>query len=246
MWSRNLEDHMSVTLDKLDELDPDVLSISPSALESIQDWSQANTSQSLWYQGPFEEVYPSSTSDIAGKLVSIALVLKVPVLCFFCDLSSYEERSEDQDSSPPALAIIDLIYSLIRQTIDIFPAQVTTAYDLSKFRFAKFDGSLKSFDKALHMLERLLTLAPKTIMICIDGIEQLDGREVQSQVNAVLEVLQEYMVQTLVGKKNDKRMFKILYTTAGTCDALENLDEEYLEIVEAEDRTLRAELDLEF
>jgi len=228
-------------------LDPDILFINPSVLESIQDWSQANNSQSLWVQGSFEEVYPSSTSNIAGKLASIALTLKVPVLCYFCDLLNYEANDDDDDdTSPAALAVIDLVYSLIRQMIDVFPTQVTTMYDLSKSRFAKLDGSLDSFDKALHMLEKHLLLAPRTTLICIDGIEQLDGTEVESQVDAVLEVLQENMVQTLAGKKNDRRMLKILYTTAGTCDTLDNLNQEYLETVEAEDGAMRTELDLDF
>lgn len=215
-------------------------------LESIQDWSQVGTSQSLWVQGPFEETYPSSTSEITGKVISIALTLKCPVLCYFCDISNYQEGKEDGDASPAVLAVIDLVYSLIRQTIDLFPAQVTTRHDLGKSRFAKLDGSLDSFDKALHILGQLLSLAPSMMLIFIDGIEQLDDTEVESQDNAVLELLQASMVQRLSRKKKDGRIFKVLYTTAGTCDALEKLDEEYLEIVEAEGGTLRAELDLDF
>lgn len=245
-WSRNLEDHTSVILDTLETLSADISFIDSSMLESIQDWSQADTSQSLWVQGPFEDTYPSSTSEITGKVISIALTLKCPVLCFFCDISNYDEGEDDDDTSPAALAVIDLVYSLIRQTIDLFPAQVTTRYDLGKSRFAKLNGSLDSFDKALDILGQLLLLAPSMMLIFIDGIEQLDDMEVESQVNTILGLLQASMIQTLSRKKRDRRVFKILYTTAGTCDALENLDEEYLEIVEAEGGTLRAELDLDF
>ena len=244
MWSRNLEDYMSVTLDTLDTLDPDVFSKYPSITESMQDWSQAGTSQSLWIQELFEEPYPSSTSTIAGKVVSVALALKLPVLCFFCDLENYQEDKDDDYTGPAA--VIDLVYSLIRQTIDLLPAQVTTKCDLSKSRFAKLDGSLDSFDKALHILRNLLPLAPSKMLVVVDGIEQLDDTDVKSHINDVLEELQENMIQTLKGKKKDKRMLKILYTTAGPCVTLETLNTKYLEIVEAEEGTLRAELDLDF
>ncbi len=221
MWSRNLEDHTSVTLDTLGTLSTDVSFMDPSGLDRIQDWSQAGTSQSLWVEGPFEEAYPSSTSKVAGN---IALMLKCLVLCFFCDFLNYHGGEDDDDGSPAALAIVDLVYSFIRQTIDLFPVRVTTRYDLCKSHFAKLNSLLASLDKALHILGELLSLAPSPLLMFIDGMEQLDDTEVDSQVNAVFELLQESMVQSPTGKRKEREVLKILYTTAGTCDALESLD----------------------
>ena len=262
MWSRHLDYYTSITLDALEDRDTDVSLMNSPVVESIQDWSQVGTSTSLWVQGPYEDVCPSTTSSVAGNVASMAIAAKLPVLCFFCDLSDYrvagsgrdntdsEDEEDDKEDNevdkPEVLALMDLVYSLIRQSIDLLPTQVTTRSDFSKSSFARLNGSLKSFDKALNIIQNLIPLAPKALMIIIDGIEQFDDTNEEDSINNLLELLQEMMIETLSMEKKNRQTIKILYTTAGPCDPLESLDEEYLENIEAEEGNLRAELELEF
>ena len=249
---------MSATLDILETLNPDVVCTNPSIIEAIQDWSQATTSQSLWIQGPFEDVYPSTMSEVAGKVVSIALEMKLPVLCFFCDLQRYENVENTYYANPAALSLIDLVYSLIRQLIDLFPAQVHAMQDVRKSDFEGLTGSLDSYDNAVMVFSKLLYLAPSTMLVFIDGLEQFDNvavseddlqytsSETHNLILDLLEVLQDYMERTISGTTKDKGLMKILYTSAGPCATLENMDKESLQWVEAEEGTVRAEMDFDF
>ena len=249
---------MSVTLDTLETLNPDVVCTNPSIIKAIQDWSQATTSQSLWIQGPFEDACPSAMSEITGKVVSIALEMKLPVLCFFCDLQRYENVENTHNANPAALALIDLAYSLIRQLIDLFPAQVQAMKNVRKTDFEGLNGSLDSYADAVIVLNKLLHLAPSTMLVFIDGLEQFDDLAVSDNdlkynssqthnlILDLLEVLQDHMEQTISGAAKDQGLMKILYTSAGPCDTLENMDKESLQWVEAEERTVRAEMDLDF
>ena len=258
MWSRGLEEHMSITLDTLQDLNPDVIRAGPSVIEAIQDWSQATSSQSLWIQGPFEDAYPSLMSEVVGKVVSIALDFQLPILCFFCDLQRYEIVENTNNANPAALALIDLVYSLIRQLIDTFPAQVHALKEVTKYDFRGLTGSLGSYGDAVVLLNRLLYLAPSTMLVFIDGLEQFDDLAVSDDeleydsseshylILNLLEVLQDHMEQKTSRFAKDKGLMKILYTSAGPCATLEALDKESLQWVEVEEGTLHAEMDLDF
>ena len=207
-----------------------------SIVESLQDWSRGSTSQSLWIRGIYEESYPSSTSAIAAKIVNTALDVKIPLLCFFCNIPEEDEElmnDEDDTPSKDAAAVIDLLYSLIRQAIELLPRQISTKSNLTKPRFALLDGTLDTFDEALNILADLLLLVPSTLLIIIDGIEQLDDTDVDENITDILELLQGTTVQDVSGSE---KVVKVLYTTAGPCGALDGLDDDNLEVVKTNER----------
>ena len=220
----------------MSELDRERVYTEHSVVESLQDWSHGPKSESLWIRGAYEDIYPSSTSAIAAKVINTALELKIPLLCFFCNIPEEDEETMDNEEDIPSreeATVIDLLYSLIRQAIELLPRQISTKSNLTKSRFAHLDGTLETFDEALDILADLLFLILDTFLIIIDGIEQLDDTSVDDTVTEILEQLQE---TTLRDSSKPKKAVKILYTTAGPCSALEGLDDDHLEVVKANER----------
>lgn len=235
-WSRDLQYHISDVAKTLSEIDAESAYTEPSIVESLQDWGHGSTSQSLWIRGIYEEFYPSSTSAIAAKIVKTALDTKIPLLYFFCNIPEEdEELMDDEDDTPSKeeAAVIDFLYSLIRQAIELLPREISTKSNLTKPRFARLDGTLDTFDEALNILADLLLLVPSTLLIVIDGIEQLDDTDVDENITDILKFIQD---TTLRESSGSEKVVKILYTTAGPCSALDGLDDENLEVVRTNER----------
>ncbi|KAL9118431.1 MAG: hypothetical protein Q9187_005026 [Circinaria calcarea] len=217
-------------------LDRECVYTEHSVVESLQDWSHGAKSKSLWILGVYEDIYPSSTSAIAAKVINTALELKIPLLCFFCNIPEEDEETTDNEedtTSREEATVIDLLYTLIRQAIELLPRQISTESHLTKSRFTRLDGTFETFDEAFDILTDLLYLIPDTFLIIIDGIEQLDDIHVDEKVTDILELLRKV---TLQESSKPKKVVKILYTTAGPCDALEGLDDDHLEVVKANPR----------
>lgn len=226
-WSRHLDKYTSDVQDSLESVFADTESADRDVVQQLQEWGASTTSQSLWVVGVFENHYPSSTTAIAVKVVTSAQMLRVPVVCYLC--SPARPCSHDDDLAEAT--VIDFLYSLIRQLIYLLPADVESSANLTKIRFARLDGEMESFNTALGLLETLITFAPKTLLIIIDGLEQLDDSIVEDEVEEILNILQDNVASSLDAK--DRRLLKTLYTTAGDCGTLENMDEDNLTTIEA-------------
>ena len=166
--------------------------------------------------------------------MSIRLFSNRETSCFFNVDDDAEEDSQRSiaslcESQEEAMAV-HFVYTMIRQLINQLPPKVKLSGKRWRTRFGKLDGSLQTFDIALRILEELLDHAPATLLVIVDGVEQVEESEAESLVSKVLLVLQRVMTETRKGK-----VVKVLYTTAGSSDALESLDEDFLESVEAEE-----------
>ena len=161
--------------------------------------------------------------------------MSIPFICYFFSVD--EEINEgsrtmiaDPLKSQQEAIAIDFVYTLIRQLIDQLPYKIKLLRRRLMTRLGKLDGSLDTIDIALKILKELLDHAPATLLVIIDGVEQVDESDTQPTTLKVLRLLQDVAVQTSPGK-----VVKVLYTTAGTSDALEGLDEDFLESIEAVD-----------
>ncbi len=238
-WSAILEDFTTNTLDILNLIELSTAVVDHEIVEVVRDWSQSSTSQALWVQGRFQETHPSNASTIAAKVINTVRKMVIPFLAFFFHVD--DGTGEDLRTlvaspceSPEASMAVNCVYSLIRQLINQLPRDAELPGKNWKARFENLDGSLKTFDIALKILEQLLQQAPATLLIIIDGVEQVDDSEAQQPVSEVLLLLQEMTTET-----KEEKVVKTLYTTAGPSDVLEALDEDFLQCVEAEEGRLK-------
>ncbi|KAL8794264.1 MAG: hypothetical protein Q9195_003218 [Heterodermia aff. obscurata] len=232
-WSRKMEDFTSNIPELFNLIDYDFAVVDMGVLDSIQGWIRSPKSQALWVQGAYQVAYPSQVTAIAARVVTVALEYKMPVLYGFSNED--DDGNEDCQSlrvdpynSPSENILIDIIYSLTRQLINQLSPKISTSRRLSKQYFEKFDGSINTFQSALLLFKELFRQAPTNLWIVLDGVERLDDSTVQTLLLKLLMCLQDVVTDT-----SSRRVVKVLYTSAGFCSTLEQLDEDFLENVEA-------------
>lgn len=232
-WSANLEDFTTNIPELLSIIDFSTAFAGLEIIEAIRDWSQSSNSQALWVRGQFQEAYPSGTSAIAAKVISTARAMAIPFLCFFFCIDNVDDEVSQRTIASPCesqeeAVVVDFVYTLIRQLIDQLPSKVKVAGKKFKTRIEKLDGSLHTIGIALRILEELLDHAPATLLVIVDGLEQVEGSDADLIVPKVLLLLHNLAMET-----RGSKITKILYTTAGTSNALEALDTDFLHYVEA-------------
>jgi hypothetical protein len=188
----------------------------------IQEWSTATASQMLWIMGTQEHRYPSSTSMIAASIIKSATNIGIPLVQIFCDWPGKNEEK----------VIVNILYSMIRQLVDILPPKVETRSDFSAARFGNFDGSFQTWDKALSICAELFLEVPSPLLVVIDGIEHVSLGSSREKVESLLGVLNAHISRVSEQDKSPK-LFKVLFTTAGNCAALNKLGNKDLKIVKA-------------
>ena len=234
-WSANLEDFTSNISEFLELIDFSTAFAEIEAIRAIRDWSMSSSSQALWIRGRFQGTYPSDTTAIAVKVIDTAQVMAIPFLCFFFSIEEDDEENTRRmltnpcESHEEALAV-DFVYSLIRQLIDQLPANVKLPGKRLKARIGKLDGSLDTIQIALRILRELFSEAPATLLVIVDGVEKVAESDAELIVSKVL-----LMLQHLTTEVQGRKVTKTLYTTAGTSDVLEDLDEDFLSRFEADE-----------
>ena len=167
----------------------------------------------------------------------IVLRWGIPVLCYFSNPEDEDNdvcmRTQTNPGNTSGESIlIDLIYSLIRQMINQLLSETKMPRRLTRDHFEGFDGSIETFKSALELFKHLFQYAPANIFIIIDGIERLDEEpDCQPLLGKLLQFLQDMRTDS-----DSDRIVKLLYTTAGGCESLEKLDDDYLEFVKPKAR----------
>lgn len=178
---------------------------------------------------------PSNASAIAAKVINTVRKTRIAIVAFFFHLDDGTGEELGSVATTPcqsqeAAMAVDFLYSLIRQVIDQLPHRLEIPGKIWVTRFESLDGSLETFDLALTILEQLLDQAPATLIIVVDGLEQVDHSEAEPWVTKVLLLLQQATIDT-----RGKKKIKILYTTAGPSDVLGDMDPDFVQCVEAEE-----------
>lgn len=75
-------------------------------------------------------------------------------------------------------ALISMVYSIVIQLTELVPQKFSTGIDLSPDRFKSLDRSPGTLADALVLMEELLTLAPRRLIVILDGLQLCeDGRD---------------------------------------------------------------------
>ncbi|KAK2601175.1 hypothetical protein N8I77_010643 [Diaporthe amygdali] len=217
--SRHLEDFFSRDRVRLRANDSASMPFEPEIIARITDWSKCEAVPMLWIDGPAmdcEEEHNPLTM-LATQLIELTAASRLHVISYFCEISRTVKEVERETQ-----ATVALIYSLIRQLIELLPPEFEAPVDLSEARFRHLDGTLKSCDEAMRMFQGVLDLVPAASVFCfIDGLHLMDDERVE-------ESLQLFLRQLRCGYGK----LRVLFTTSGrsACLAKELKVEETLMI----------------
>lgn len=170
-------------------------------------WWTSPSSDLLWIHSPSTDS-PTTTSPLATNVVATAREADIPVLWFFCkrlDSSGNEIQHHD--------LFMDLIYSLIHQTVQNMATPFFSPLDFSVSRFSLLDKSPSSTVEAISIFHDLLHISeasagPARTLVVLDGLQLLDYRgdsSLEYMINDFLDIFQrknaalsELIVKTLV------------------------------------------------
>ena len=215
---------MATALDPTDIAPGTQLFAENRIVHAFQEFCRASISQILWIIGTPDRRYPSSSSGIAASIINALDEASIPTLHLFLDWPITDEGTT-----------ISLLYSLIRQTINLIPSKIATTVDCSSQAFSSLDGTLQNWETGIAILETLLQNMPPLLFLVIDGFEHLDFLSPgEKQVQVLLNLLSKQVLEAKNTKNNNgepEKTFKILFTTAGNCALLSGLDENALTIL---------------
>lgn len=159
---------------------------------------------------------------IAASVIKSAIKISIPLVHIFCDWPGKIEEK----------VVVNILYSMIRQLVDILPLKVETSSDFSTARFANLDGSFQTWDEALSICAELFIEVPSPLLVIIDGIEHVGLGTSRKNIESLLGVLNAHLSRVREHDKSPK-IFKVLFTTAGNCASLNRLGNKDLKIVKA-------------
>lgn len=200
--SRHMEDFFSRERVRIPVNDSAPIPFEPEVISRISDWSRGEAVPILWIDGPFtdgeEEQNPLTT--LAAQLTELIDRRRLHVISYFCELSHKVKAPEREIH-----ATVALVYSLIRQLIELLPPEFEASTDFSEARFLRLDGSLNSWDEAMQMFKALLDAVPAANVYCIiDALHLMDDRRVEGSLRAFLSHL----------RRGDAKL-RVLFTTSG-------------------------------
>ncbi|KAF2101243.1 hypothetical protein NA57DRAFT_34709 [Rhizodiscina lignyota] len=183
----------------------------PEAIESLSEWlGSTATSSTLWVTGqPEMHSTDNCSKTIAFGALAAALGAKAPFISHFCELPDVDQITKG--ASAEELGLLGLLYSLIIQLLDF--KDMDGDVDLSLERLEQLDGTTKSCNAALELLEDLLAHTQHIPYCIIDNLAELDyGRDTRICSN-LLDIL-------LSRQRDDKPVFNLLLTTNGQSETL--------------------------
>ena len=174
---------------------------------ALQDWLSASDSRVLWIYGSSHTNTPSDLSSTSASVVSTINQAKLPLIAYQC-----------QNSGSSMDTLISMVYSVVIQLIWLLPEEFSTNIDLSHGRLSFFDRSVERLCHVIFFMEDLLTLAPRLLIVVIDGIQLCeDGLGLDDERGTAIYL--NCFRQILKNGGND-RIMKTLFTTDGVCDNL--------------------------
>ena len=198
--------------------DPRPRSLSKSMFHRLQTLILASTSTPLWLIGPRDSRYPSNMSTVAACIISVLSQAEPRIIFHFCALPDIEKPGMSKEES----GLISLLYSLICQLVFSLASQFEATIDLQHDRFATLDGTMATWRATLKLFEDLVSLSGQYVICIIDGIEWTDYGRGSARCAELWATFRELM------KGPENRVFKVLFTTAGSSGTL-------LEALDAED-----------
>ena len=184
--------------------------------DRIRSWVVATDSQILYTSGtdPFEDNAYSSSA--VGQYATVIRQAGLPMCSYSCSL---------KNTAPPpgrtreTIELVALVYSLIRQLIEILPPTIEPgSASVQDVCWKELDGTLSTFPLAFEILEALLrSTKHAVVIIIIDAIELLEDPSYRSTDKWLT-----CLVQLFVKLSNAAHgtIFKIWFNSGGMSQVL--------------------------
>lgn len=219
-WSRRLDEycnwgHVSPPSDA-----PQQLSAHPLFVARLGAFTQTMESQVLYAFGRYQPEQSNVMRRSAADYASLARQHGIPTISYFCRLLP--------EAPPPghtreSVELSSLIYSLVRQAVDLLPAVFTApSLDLSEEFFHGLDGTLHTWSQATGLFFGLLgCLQLPQLLFVFDGMNLLED-DVDGATSAKVQELVRSLTGLVdrPGAMAGPGIVKVLFTTAGSSTAL--------------------------
>ncbi|KAH8703665.1 hypothetical protein BGW36DRAFT_89870 [Talaromyces proteolyticus] len=198
------------------------LAIPAPVATEIYNWMRVNPSLPLAVEGSHSLGLPGRLTLISACYVSIARKHSIPTVSHFCAASPRASKEA---------GIISLVYSLIRQLIDVAPPMMDcdSNCDLGKERFCRLNGTMSSWTDALGILDALLRYKPPVLFCVIDALDVLEDESTVQYVKPLVDLLVSHTTRCSTAHSDVQQtgipkdgLIKVLFTTAGQCQAIQN------------------------
>ena len=174
---------------------------------ALQEWLSASESRVLWIYGSPNTSKPSNLSLSSAFVVSTITHGKLPLIAHQC-------RSPESEMG----ALISLVYSVIIQLIWLLPENFSTDKDFGSELFNSLNRSRETLSRALCLMEDLFTLAPRLLIVVVDGIQLCeDGLALDNEQGTGMYL---NLFSQILKNGGKTRVLKTLFTTDGLCDNL--------------------------
>lgn len=200
--SRRLEDFFSRDRVRLRPNDFVPMPFEPGAISRITDWAKGQAVPMLWMDGPAMdcEEERNHLTMLAAHIVHLTAKSRLHVISYFCELSRTVSVAELETQ-----ATVAMIYSLVRQLIELLPPDFEASADFSEARFRQLDGTLESCGEAMRIFQDLLDIVPAATVFCIlHGLHVMDDARVEQSLRLFLQQL-----------RNGDGKLRALFTTSG-------------------------------
>ncbi|KAI0006516.1 hypothetical protein F4779DRAFT_620531 [Xylariaceae sp. FL0662B] len=187
----------------------------------VKRWIEAPRTGFLWVEGSGYDHCDSPLTFMALQIYMSAINARIPVISFF---SKPQYRFSGQYMSKEEAGLVALLYSLIRQLVNLTPSSFEASSSLSRTNFERLDGSHGSIATALDIIRALLDLAPSSLVCVIDGMETMESEKTIRDLAKLVDILRD---------QGARRTLKVLFTTSGSCIMLQKKTDYLRERVDA-------------
>ena len=187
-------------------------------IQQLQAWTTFAQSSIMALNGPASLSANSSSQLIASNYVQAAMAAGIPRISYFCAIT---HEAPPENRLRETIGLVSLIYGLMKQLIRHLPIEwpARPGYNLSE-RFAKLDGTLRTWDVALSLFKDLLDLSePPLLLIVIHGIEILEHEATNDYLSAFIGILRQ-KTRAVAGQGSPQSIVKVLLTTSGNSHVL--------------------------
>lgn len=167
--------------------------------EWIKDTEPRRTLCIAMYDSPTDD-FLSPMSKLSAQLLALSSDSNVLTISYFCELRRGEHLLDQNTSEQQAL--LALVYSLLRQMIELLPIEIETSVNLSRERLQKMDGTMRTWKNLLQLFKDVQSLLHRKTHCVVDGFQWLDDAETS-----------EYMSELVATLQHEN--FKVVFTTSG-------------------------------
>lgn len=203
--SCHLEDHFSRNRVRLSPDDFHPMRGGSEVTTRLSEWSQGLAPPMLWLEGLTLEMddFENPLTSIAAKVVAMVTAHQLNTISYFCEVP----RTSRGIDTPEAEGVINLLYALLRQMVEMLPPRLDTTVDLSRERFEMLDGSLSTWKEAIELFRDLVSVLSGVVFCVVDGLHWLDGEATDACLAQLLTTLRQHKL-------------RVLFTTSGRSGCL--------------------------